>query len=167
MKIFDLARMVACQATRDLDFSVSTEDVIEDLAVIYGKDRGPGRASPGWVYDDGLQLTPVTPELEVEGPFFLFQYIGHEPTWHLLTFQSLAEVEEIVLDRFGYFNLFITMMVIIHHDMVLPFQVFFRDASGKECLFDKARHLEEDDFDTKKYYPNPRIEWLPAYSPGA
>lgn len=164
MKILDLARMVACQATRELDFPVLAEGVIKNLAVIYGQD--PGRVSPGWVYDDGLQLTPVTPELKVEGSFFLFQYIGHVPAWYLFTFQSLAEVEEVVLNEHGYFNLFISAMVIIHHDMVLPFQVFFRDASGRECLFDKTRQMEEDDFDTEVDYPNPRIEWLPAYSPG-
>jgi hypothetical protein len=164
MKLIDLVRMVAHHATKDLGYSMAPMDVIEDLAVIHGREY-PGDAEAGWVYDGELRLSSITPELNVEGPFLRFEYVGHLPAWYVFTCQSRAEVEATILGGGGYLNHFTSTTVILHNDVVLPFQVFFRDPSGRERLFEKKKQMEEDDFGTK--YPNPRIEWLPASRLGA
>ncbi len=163
MRILDFARIVASHAAGDLDYSLDPMDIISELAVIYGRDY-PGHAEAGWVYNGERRLSPITPDLNVEGPFLLVYYVGHLPAWYLFRYESRSDIEAKILGGGGYLNQFISTTVIIHNGEVLPFRVFFRDPSGRERLFEKRSQLMNDAFGTA--YPNPRIEWLPA-RPGA
>lgn len=82
---------------------------------------------------------PLTGDEEISGEYLMFDYCSHYESMKLREFESLSELEKIILDGAGITNNFTSDMVAIVHGTVKRYTVtFFGAKTGSRQVFDKT-----------------------------
>lgn len=84
-----------------------------------------------------------------------FDYISHYPLALLYLVEREADLTEDILGPGGYFNPFTTFTVAFRGNAVRRFVCTYRDADGRDIVFDKERQLG---FGAE--YRDRRLTWL-------
>jgi hypothetical protein len=132
MRLEEIVRIVVAES----DGMLKVDWVWENFVVVRGRLFW-GDAEPGWVSDNDGRRELLTPNLDFDARVMLFEHIGHRPLSCLFFPESLRELEECLLSEAGYFNGFTTFMCALVDGEARRFQCFYRDADGREHLFDK------------------------------
>jgi len=134
----------------------TADNIFTDLVVIRG-DQVFGHCEAGWLWDDGQRVVRLTPDLDLPARFMRFECIGHYPISCVFFSESLRELEQAILE--SYFNAFTTYAHAFVDGNLRRFECTYRDARGREHVFDKQGQLDRDGFGGE--YRDRRLRWLP------
>lgn len=129
------------------------EDLFAHLSVVVGRDY-PGDVQPGQMYIHGIGIQPLTSDVTLSSEFIVAESTPHVPQIFLYILDDLAQVEAHVLRGGGVLNRFTGLCIVLLRGAVIPYEVYYRYADGRDVLFHKA---DQQGFGDE--YPNARLVW--------
>jgi hypothetical protein len=109
----------------------------------------------GYWHNDQFLLSQFELEESFQGTYFLFISTPHYPSYSILSYDKLIQVDSWLISEASILNPFTGFALVIHSDSLLKYSLFYEDENRNLIKFNKPLELK-----VKTTYKNPKLNWV-------